>query len=69
MQASYQCCNAAVKTLAASFSKSCELISGDKTGITTMSSIVINKKKKTCQRSYKTARSLGREGCDDMSLG
>lgn len=45
MEASYQCCNAAVKKLAASFSKSCELISGDKTGMTTMSSIVINKKK------------------------
>lgn len=45
MQASYKCCNAAVRTLAASLSKSCELISGNKTGITTMSSIVINKKK------------------------
>lgn len=40
----YKCCNAAVRMLAASFSKKRELISGDKTGITTMSSIVINKK-------------------------
>lgn len=67
MEASRQCRNAAAKKLAASLSTSCELISGDKTGTTTMSSIVINKK--TCQRSYRTARSLGREGSTDMSPG
>lgn len=44
MQAGCKRCNAAGKTPAASSSKSCELISGDKTGIATVSSIVISEK-------------------------
>lgn len=59
----YKCCSAAVGMLAASFSKEYELISGDKTGITTMSSIVINKKTlsaflRYCQISGKKERGL-----------